>query len=117
MISPGASSFIREDVDFSFIRTVAESVGFETPRFPVWANATAAPYGSDIAATLVAQLTSPVRFAASLVGIAAAGVDVFVHVGPGDVTAGLAKRSVEGTEPAVVSSLDDLDEAAARLGA
>jgi [acyl-carrier-protein] S-malonyltransferase len=94
-----------------------ESVSFADPRFQVWANATAAPYGTDVAATLVAQLTSPVRFAASLGAMADSGVDVFVHVGPGDVTAGLAKRSVEGTEPVVVSSLDDVDEAAARLSA
>ena len=39
--------------------------------------------------------------------MAAAGVDTFVHVGPGDVTAGLAKRSVPDATVLTVSSLVD----------
>jgi malonyl CoA-acyl carrier protein transacylase len=81
----------------------------------VWANATAAPYGEEVTATLVAQLTAPVRFAETLTGIARTGVTRFVHIGPGDVTAGLATRSVQGTEAIVVSSLDDVGPAADRL--
>jgi malonyl CoA-acyl carrier protein transacylase len=60
-------------------------------------------------------VTSPVRFAETLAGMAAKGVGIFVHVGPGDVTAGLAKRSVEDAEAIVVSSLDDVAAAAERL--
>ncbi|MEE9299064.1 MAG: ACP S-malonyltransferase [Acidimicrobiia bacterium] len=93
------------------------AVEFAEARFPVWANATARPFGPDVAAGLVAQLTAPVRFSESLVSIAAAGVDTFVHVGPGDVTAALARRSVEGMEPVVVSSLEDVDAAVERLSA
>jgi [acyl-carrier-protein] S-malonyltransferase len=85
--------------------------------FPVWANATAAPHGADVAGTLVAQLTAPVRFAETLAGLAAAGIHRFVHVGPGDVTAGLARRSVEGAEVIVVSSLAAVDGAAAAIAA
>lgn len=87
-------------------------VEFSPGEFPVWANATAAPHGEDVAGALVAQLTSPVRFAESLAAMAAAGVTTFVHLGPGDVTAGLARRSVQGAETLVVSSLDDV----ARVG-
>lgn len=87
------------------------------PAFPVWANATGAPHGEDVAALLVQQLTAPVRFAASLAAMAAAGVRRFVHVGPGDVTAGLARRSVEGAATHVVSCLDEVDAAAEALGA
>lgn len=87
------------------------------PAFPVWANAAAAPYESGAVDLLVDQLTSPVRFAESLRGMAGSGVQMFVHVGPGDVTAGLAKRSVEGTETVVVSSLDDIDAAVDRIAA
>jgi [acyl-carrier-protein] S-malonyltransferase len=87
------------------------------PAFPVWANVTAQPHGTDIAAALVAQLTGTVRFADSLLHMAASGVDKFVHVGPGDVTAGLAKRSVGGTEPVVVSSLEEVDAAVESISA
>jgi [acyl-carrier-protein] S-malonyltransferase len=83
--------------------------------FPVWANATARPYGDDPGELLVAQLTSTVRFAECLEAIAASGVTAFLHVGPGDVTAGLAKRSVEGAEAFAVSSLDDVTAVADRL--
>jgi [acyl-carrier-protein] S-malonyltransferase len=74
------------------------------PRLPVWANSTAAPYGPDVAGTLLGQLTEPVRFAASLSGMAASGIGIFVHVGPGDVTAGLARKSVEGAETHTVAA-------------
>ncbi|MCU0281248.1 MAG: ACP S-malonyltransferase [Acidimicrobiia bacterium] len=90
---------------------------FATPAFPVWANATAAPYEGDAGALLLRQLTSPVRFAESLATMAAAGIRTFVHVGPGDVTAGLARRSVEGAETHVVSRLDEVDAVAAALAA
>jgi [acyl-carrier-protein] S-malonyltransferase len=90
-------------------------VAIAPPRFPVWANATALPHTEDVGAGLLSQLTSPVRFADSLAAMAGAGVAAFVHVGPGDVTAGLARRSVEGTEALVVSSLDDIESAADRL--
>ncbi len=92
-------------------------VDFSAPGFPVWANATGRPHGPDVGAGLVAQLTSPVLFADSLRGMADSGVGGFVHIGPGDVTAGLARRSVEGTEPVVVSSLEDVDAVVDRWSA
>ncbi len=81
--------------------------------FPVWSNVTAEVFAeSDIAGLLLSQLVSPVRFAESLQGMAEAGVDHFVHVGPGDVTAGMARRSVPGAQTTVVSTLDDVGAAA-----
>lgn len=70
----------------------------------VFANATAA-VTHDPRASLDDQLTSPVRFSASLQNMHEAGVEAFVHVGPGDVTAGLAKRSVAGVPVFTVSTL------------
>jgi [acyl-carrier-protein] S-malonyltransferase len=99
------------------LRGAVAEAAFGVPRFPVWANATARPHGADIGTALLAQLTAPVRFAESLQDMARSGVTTFVHVGPGDVTAGLARRSVEGTEAIVVSSLAEVDAAAARLEA
>lgn len=73
-------------------------------RFPTWSNVTAEPHQPEhIKDHLVRQVISPVRFADTLQAIAAAGADVFLHVGPGDVTAGLAKRSAPGLRYLVVS--------------
>jgi [acyl-carrier-protein] S-malonyltransferase len=87
--------------------TALESTHFDTPSFAVYANATATPT-TDVARTLSTQLTAPVRFAESLVNMAYAGVDTFVHVGPGDVTAGLVKRTVPEATVHVVSNLDEV---------
>jgi len=81
------------------------------PRFPVIANTTAEPMG-DIAETLERQLVEPVRFADSLLGMADRGVEAFVHVGPGDVTAGLAKRAMPGASVVTVSAIADIAETA-----
>lgn len=70
----------------------------------VFANATA-EVTADPATTLAQQLTAPVRFAETLLAMEAAGVDTFVHMGPGDVTAGLARRTVPDAEVHTVSSL------------
>lgn len=84
--------------------------------FPVWSNLTAAET-VDAAASLSGQLVGRVRFSESLESIAAAGVDAFVHIGPGDVTAGMAKRTVKGATVITVSALADIDAAVAELGA
>jgi [acyl-carrier-protein] S-malonyltransferase len=85
------------------------------PAFPVWSNVTAEPHGVQVAPMLVAQLTAPVRFAESVLAMESAGVELFVHVGPGDVTAGLAKRSVLSADAIAVSSLDGIAAAVDRL--
>jgi [acyl-carrier-protein] S-malonyltransferase len=84
-------------------------VDFAEPAFPVWSNTTAQPHRlEDIRETLTSQVVSTVRFEESLLDIAATGVDTFVHIGPGDVTAGMAKRTVEGVEVHVVSEVADI---------
>jgi [acyl-carrier-protein] S-malonyltransferase len=83
-----------------------ESVEFAEPAFPVWANADAEP-GREVGSALLEQLTAPVRFSASLASMADAGIRRFVHIGPGDVTAGLARKSIEDSEIHVVSNLEE----------
>ncbi len=85
-----------------------DAVTFAEPAFPVWANADAAPVAgvAAVADSLRRQLVSPVRFAETLQSMAAGGIDTFVHVGPGDVTANLAKRTVTEATVHAVSSLD-----------
>ncbi|MDK1009617.1 MAG: ACP S-malonyltransferase [Actinomycetota bacterium] len=91
-----------------------EAAQFAEGDFPVFANATAAPT-LDPEATLAQQLTAPVRFAETLEHIAASGVDTFVHIGPGDVTIGLVKRTVGDANVRVVSSIEDARAVAGEL--
>jgi [acyl-carrier-protein] S-malonyltransferase len=83
--------------------------------FPVWANVTARPSTlSEVCDLLARQVESPVRFSESLEEMAGT-VDAFVHVGPGDVTAGMARRSTSGREVLVVNDLDSAAAVADRL--
>ncbi len=93
------------------LATALDGAPFADPAFPVWTNVAALP-GQDPAADLAAQLVGPVRFRESLEAMAAAGVDAFVHVGPGEVTAGMARRTVPDATVVTVSSLDDVALAA-----
>ncbi|HJS72355.1 MAG TPA: ACP S-malonyltransferase [Acidimicrobiia bacterium] len=100
----------------SFMEPAADEVGaaldpleFSDPAFPVWSNTTARPHvAAHLAATLRDQVVSTVRFEESLTAMAAAGLDTFVHVGPGDVTAAMARRTVDGASVHVVSGLADI---------
>lgn len=87
---------------------------FVEPMFSVYANTTAQPM-IDVREQLAQQLTSPVLFSETLQALSSDGVEVFVHIGPGDVTAGLVKRTVPGADVLVVSSLHDIPAAAERL--
>lgn len=91
-------------------------VGMRNPAFPVWSNVTASPLSAGDAPRLLArQVVEPVRFAASLTSMAEAGVETFVHVGPGDVTAGLARRTVRASKVLVVSSIAEAEKVASLL--
>ena len=93
------------------LRSALGAAEFTPGAFPVYANTTARPM-VDPAVTLAEQLVSTVRFAESLRAMAADGIETFVHVGPGDVTAAMAKRTIDGASVVTVSSIADI--AAAR---
>ena len=59
--------------------------------------------------------TAVLRFAGSLAGMAQDGHETFVHVGPGDVTAGMAKRAVRGARVLVVNDLESARSVAGEL--
>ena len=81
--------------------------------FPVWANTTAHRHvASSVKDVLARQIVEPVLFAQSLEGMSSSGMDTFIHVGPGDVTAGLAKRTIKDAEVLTVSTLSDIPEVA-----
>lgn len=69
-----------------------EEVRIEAPTIPVFANSTAAPYGSQpqaIRELLAGQLARPVRFRDQIEAMYDAGARAFVEVGPGRVLRGL----------------------------
>jgi len=76
-------------------------------RTPVISNVTAEPLtqAAAIRRELIAQVTSPVRWIASVQRMAAAGVDTFVEIGPGSVLTGLIKRIVLDVQLVNVSDL------------
>ena len=90
-------------------------VAFGEPAFDIYSNVTAAPLVGDVASVLVEQLTSTVRFQQSLAKMAADGIDIFVHVGPGDVTAGMAKRSAPDSDVLIVNDQASLEAAVEHL--
>lgn len=96
------------------LETALNDVEFLDGTFPVFSNLLAKPTG-EINASLAGQLVGRVRFSDSLLAMAAAGVEAFVHIGPGDVTVGMAKRTIKGTTVITVSSLDDIVAAVGEL--
>jgi [acyl-carrier-protein] S-malonyltransferase len=82
------------EVAESGLREHLEGVAFSPPRFPVVSNVTAEPVSEvdEARLLLVAQLTSPVRWAASMRTMRGLGVTKVFELGPGKVLAGLMRR-------------------------
>ena len=99
----------------SVLRETLHTLAPALPSFPVWANVTARPSTpSEVRDLLARQVESPVRFADSLEDMAGT-VGAFVHVGPGDVTAGMARRSTSGRQVLVVNDLSSAATVADRF--
>ncbi|HLM51067.1 MAG TPA: ACP S-malonyltransferase [Solirubrobacteraceae bacterium] len=75
------------------LREALDATRFAAPRFPVFSNGTAAPFG-DVRAELAENLLRAVRFRETLLALRAAGVEEYVELGPGRVLSGLVKRTV-----------------------
>jgi [acyl-carrier-protein] S-malonyltransferase len=76
------------------LREQLDGVELRDPRIPVVSNVTAQPVSSamDARRLLLEQLTSPVRWVASVEAMRAAGVEEFWELGPGNVLTGLLRR-------------------------
>lgn len=92
------------------LRAALEDVELETPRFPVVSNVTAAPVSdpAEIRRLLVAQLTSPVRWAQGVRAMISAGVTGFLELGPGSVLTGLLKRIDRSASGRAIGTPDDV---------
>jgi [acyl-carrier-protein] S-malonyltransferase len=76
------------------LTTAVAQAAIDDAQTPVISNVSAEPLvqAGDIRRELIAQVTSPVRWIASVRRMAADGVDTFVEIGPGSVLTGLIKR-------------------------
>ena len=92
------------------LREWLASVNFERPRFPVYSNVTAdsVQEGERARDLLVRQLTSPVRWGASVVAMVEAGAERFLEVGPGKVLLGLNRRNARRVPVDSVGEPEDL---------
>ena len=72
-----------------------EETPFLQPVCPIYQNVTAKPATDpvEIKANLLKQLTSPVRWTATVQNMVADGAARFVEIGPGNVLQGLVKRT------------------------
>jgi len=111
-VSVAAHSALMASAAEAFAAQVA-ATPFVTPAVPVIGNVQAAPLVTpeQIRAELVAQLTSPVRWTASVAAMIAAGATRFVEIGPGNVLTGLVKRIEANVEVANVGTPEDIAKA------
>ncbi len=86
-------------------------VSWSAPAVPVYGNADGAPYpaaGDAIAARLCDHLEQPVNFVAQIESMYAAGVRVFLELGPGRVMTGLVRRILGGRPAVALACGEDL---------
>ncbi|MGD8360881.1 MAG: ACP S-malonyltransferase [Gemmatimonadota bacterium] len=93
------------------LRDRLEAINFSDPLYPVVSNVTAEPVvqGREARGLLVDQLTSPVRWSASIDRMVAGGVDRFFELGPGSVLCGLNRRNARGVPCTSLSEPPDFD--------
>ena len=92
------------------LREHLAAVDFHAPRFPVVSNVNAEPVNDTEVARrlLVEQLTSPVRWTASMQNMLQLGVTRFVELGNGSVLAGLLKRIDKGARADSIANPEDV---------
>ncbi len=84
-------------------------IELHAPTIPVLHNVDARERSDSagIARALLDQLSSPVRWTATMAAMRAAGIERMVECGPGKVLCGLAKRGAEGAQARSLASAAD----------
>lgn len=108
---PFHSSYMQPAEDA--LRAALDRAAFQPARVPLVANRDARPLVevSELRAELAGQVTAPVRWSDSLRTLAEMGCDRFLEVGPGQVLAGLARRTLQGVRAASFGTPADLEAA------
>jgi [acyl-carrier-protein] S-malonyltransferase len=90
-------------------------VGLRPARVPIILNVSASPVqdAESLRRELAAQVYSPVRWIETLRCLSTLGCDRFLEVGPGNVLAGLVRRTLPDVKIASFGSLADLQAARA----
>lgn len=97
------------------LQEAIDATTFREPHTTVWSAVTAAPI-DDPPRRLIDSLTHPVLFRPGLLGLHATGVRRFVDAGPGEIAAGLARKTfaeAEGTDAVEVEVPEVVAPAAA----
>jgi len=94
-----------------------DAARFEAPRFAIAANVSGelVEDAGELRALLKRHVVSPVRWERCARVLQAAGADLFVEAGPGDVLTKLAKRNVPGARAVAVGSPADAAGVAGQL--
>lgn len=82
---------------------------FQTPKCPIYQNVNALPQTdlAQIRQNLIAQLTSPVRWTQTVLGMIADGTTSFVEYGPGKVLTGLIHKINDEVEAISTDNRED----------
>jgi [acyl-carrier-protein] S-malonyltransferase len=101
------------------LAAVLSGAPFRDATVPVVTNVDASPEGSGdrLRASLVAQVTAPVRWSDVVARLAAEGCDTFMELGPGTVLAGLVRRQLPGARVWSISHPRHLGTVRAALAA
>lgn len=92
------------------MREYLTKITIARPKVPVIANVTAGPVTDpeQIRQSLVAQITSPVKWSQTMAYLASQGVTRLIEIGPGKVLTGMAKREMNPDSMVNLDTLADL---------
>jgi len=95
------------------LRSAAASVAAADPSTTLWTNhdGSAVDSGARFVELLVGQVSSPVRWDATMRSFADAGVTGIIELAPAGALTGLAKRALRGVPSVAVKTPDDLQAA------
>ena len=93
------------------LATVLESAALKLPQIPVYQNFTASAPGSveELKQNLAAQVSGSVRWESCVRAAVAAGAEMMIEFGPGNVLTGLLKRTVPEMKSANINTMESLE--------